>query len=126
MYNIGIKIKFKTSMIRSSLRDYSDAYILVKGIITVSNTGTTAAPKNRNRKVIFKNCAAFADFINKINNKEIDPARDIGVVIPIYNFIEYSDNYLKTSRDLWQYYREEPFVDNDGVVIVIVYRCYRC
>ena len=66
MYNIGIKIKFKTSMIRSSLRDYSDAYILVKGIITVSNSGTTPTPNNGNRKVIFKNCAPFTDCISNI------------------------------------------------------------
>ena len=56
IYSTGSQIKFKTSMIRSSLCDYRDAYILVKGTITVTNTGTAASPNNRNKKVIFKNC----------------------------------------------------------------------
>ena len=70
-------------MMRASLCDYSDAYILVKGNITVPNTGTAAALNNRNKKVIFKNCAPFSDCISEINNKEIDHARDIVVVIEV-------------------------------------------
>ena len=66
------QIKFNASMIRSSLCNYSDAYILVKRIITVQNTGKTAALNNRSKKVIFKNSAPFTDCISKINNKEKD------------------------------------------------------
>ena len=80
-------------MWRSSLCDYSDECTLVKGTITVPNTGTTAARNNRNKKVIFKNCAPFTDCISEISNKEIDHAKDIDAVMPMYNLIEYSDNY---------------------------------
>ena len=104
-------------MLRSSLCDYSDAYISVKETITVENTGTAAAPNNRNKKVIFKNCAPFTECISKINNKEIDRAKDVDVVISMYNLIEYSDKYLKTSGSLWQYYKDESFIDNNGNII---------
>ena len=72
--NTGSQIKFKISMIRSSLCDYSDS-------------DTAAAPNNRTKKVIFKNCAPFTDCISEINNKEIDHANDIDVVMPMYNRI---------------------------------------
>ena len=100
MYNIGSQIKFKTSIIRSSLCDYSDSYILVKGTITVPNRGTAEDPNNRNKKVIFKNCALFTDCRSEINNKEIDHAKYIDAVMPMQNFIEYGNNYLKTSGSL--------------------------
>ena len=104
-------------MLRSSLCDYSDAYISVKEIITVENTGTAVAPNNRNKKVIFKNCAPFTECISEINNKEIDRAKDVDVVISMYNLIEYSEKYLKTSGSLWQYYKDESFIDNNGNII---------
>ena len=72
VYNVDSQIKFKTTMLKSSLCDYSDAYILVKQTITVNNTGTLAAPNNRNKKVIFKKCAPFTDCISEINNTQID------------------------------------------------------
>ena len=62
-------IKFKTSMLRSSLCGYSDTYILVKGTITVPNTRTAAAPNNRNKKLIFKNCAPLTDCASEISNR---------------------------------------------------------
>ena len=69
-------IRFKTSLIRSNLRDYSDAYILVKGTITVPNTEAAgAAVNNTNRKVIFKNCTPFTDCITEIYNKQVDDAQ---------------------------------------------------
>ena len=83
MYSIGSQIKLKTSIIKSSLFYYSDACILVKETITVEITGTAAAPNNRNKKVIFKNCAQFTDCISEINNKEIDHAKDIDVIMKI-------------------------------------------
>ena len=107
VYNIGSQIKFKTSMLKSILWDHSDAYILVKGAITVPNTRTTAVNNNRNKKVIFKISAPFIDFISEIDNKEIGHTKDIDdVVMPMYNLIEYSHSYSKTSGSLWQYYRD--------------------
>ena len=91
-------IKFKTSMIRSRLCDYIDAYILPKGTITVENRGTAAAQNNRNKKVIFKNCGPFTDCKSEINNKEIDHAKDNEVVTPMHNLLEYSDKYPNKSR----------------------------
>ena len=76
-------------MIRSSLCDYSDTYTLVQGqLITVNNTGTAAAPTNRNKKVTFKNCTPFTDCISKINNTQVDNAKDIDIVMPMYNLTE--------------------------------------
>ena len=90
-------------MLRSSLCDYSDAYILVKGNITVNNTAADgAAANNTNKKVIFKNCAPFTNCISRINNTEIDNAQYIDIVIPMNNLIEYSDNYSKITGSLWQ------------------------
>ena len=75
-------IRFKTSVVRSNLSDFSDAYILVKGIITVPNTAAAGASvKTTNKKVIFKNCAPFTDCITEINNTQIDDAQKIDVVI---------------------------------------------
>ena len=79
-------------MLKSSLCDYSDAYILVKGIITVNETAAANADANTtNKKVIFKNCAPFTNCISEINNTQVDNAKDIDIVTPIYNLIEYSD-----------------------------------
>ena len=91
-YNAASQIKFKTTMLKSSLCDYSDAYILVKGTISVNNTAAEgAAANNTNKKVIFKNCDPFINCIREINNTQIDNAKDIDIVIPMYNLIEYSD-----------------------------------
>ena len=109
--------KFKTSMLRSSFCDYGDAYILVKGNITVNNIAADGAvANNTNKKVIFKNCALFTSCISKINNTQIDNAECIDIVMPMYNLIEYSDNYSKTSRRLWQYRNEIPAINNDGYI----------
>ena len=89
-------------MLKSSLCDYSDAYTLVKGIITVNNTDTAGADANNTNKiVVLKNCAPFTKCISKINNTQIDNAKDFDIVMPMYNLIEYSDNYSKTSESLW-------------------------
>ena len=72
-YNVHSQIKFKNTMLKSSLCDYSDAYILVKGTITVNNTADQGAGTNNfNKKVIFKNCALFINCISEINNTQID------------------------------------------------------
>ena len=100
-YNTGVKIKFKTTMLKSVLCDYSNAYILVKVKISVDNTAAASADANNtNKKVIFKNCALFTDCISEINNTQVDNAKYIDIVMPMYNFIEYSDNYSKTCGSL--------------------------
>ena len=108
-YNVNSQIMFKTTMLKSSLCDYSDEYILVKGTISVNNTAAAgAAANNTNKKLIFKNCAPFTNCISEINNTQIDNAKDIDIVMPIYNLIEYSDNYAKTAGSLWQYCKDIP------------------
>ena len=103
-YGVNKQNKFKTSMLRSSLCDYSDAYILVKGNISVNNTaGAGANANNTNKKVIFKNCAQFTDCISKINNTLVDNAKDIEIIMSMYYLVEYSDNYSKTSVSLSHY-----------------------
>ena len=83
-------------MLKSSLCDYSDAYILVKGYVTVNNTAAADANANNvNKKVIFKNCAPFTNSINEINNTQVDNATDIDIGVPMYNLIEYSDTGLE-------------------------------
>ena len=68
--------RFKTAMLKSSLCDYRDAYILVKGTITVNNTGAADADANNtNQKLIFKNCAPFTNCISEINNTQVDNAK---------------------------------------------------
>ena len=118
-YNVNSQIKFKTTMLKSSLCDYSDAYILVKGTISVSNTAAQgAAANNTNKKVIFKNCAPFTNCISEINNTQIDNAKDIDIVMPMYNLIEYSDNYAKTTGSLWQDCKDIPARnDNDQIIV---------
>ena len=120
-YSPNKQIKFKTSMLRSSLCDYRDAYILVKGNITVNNTAddaaAAAAADNTNKKVIFKNCAPFTNCISKINNTQIENAEYIATVMPMYNLIEYSENYSKTSGSLWQYCKEIPALNNNRNIV---------
>ena len=114
-YSHNKQIKIKTSMLRFSLCDYSDAFILGKWNITVNNTAADgSAANNTNKKVIFKNCATFTNCISKINNTQVDNAEYIDIVMPMCNLIEYSDNCSKTSGSLWQYCKEIPAVDNDG------------
>ena len=81
-------------MLRSSLCDYSNGYILGKETISVAQE-TAAAPNNANKKVIFKNCELFTSCISRISNKQIDDAHDIDVVMAMHNLIEYSNNYSK-------------------------------
>ena len=116
-YSTNSQIKFKTSMLKSSLCGSSDAYILVKRTIRVPNTAGAGLPANNNGiKVAFKNCAPFTDFISEINNTQIDNAKDIDVVMPMQNLIEYSNSYSKTSGRLWQCQTDEPFRNDDGVI----------
>ena len=109
-------IKFKNTMLRSNLCDYADSYIRVKGTITITGAGDDVAARQadeRDKEVTFKNCAPFTKCISRINNTDIDNAHDIDIVMPMYNLVEYSDYYSKTSGILWQYYKNDP---NDNIV----------
>ena len=103
-YNTNKQIRFKTSMLRSDLCDYSDAYIVVKADITVEGANNT---DKKNRSLAFKNNAPFISCISKINVVLIENAEDLDIVMPMYNLLEYSKNYSKTSGSLWDYYRDE-------------------
>ena len=117
-YNVNSQIKFKTTMLKSSLCDYNDAYILVKGTISVNNTAAQGnAANNANKKVMFKNCAPFTNSISEINNMQIDNAKDIDIVMPMYNLIEYSHNYAKTTGSLWQYCKDIPALNANNEII---------
>ena len=104
-------IKFKTTMLRYNLCDYADSYILVKGTVTITGGGDNAPARRadeRDKGVTFKNCAPFTKYISRIINTDIDNAQVIDIVMPMYNLVEYSDNYSKTSGSLWQYYKDVP------------------
>ena len=100
-------------MLRSDLCDFSDAYIVVKGVVAVSNpddakNNNNNNNNNNNKAVAFKNNAPFINSISKINGVQTDKAEDLDVVMPTYNLLEYSKNYRKTTGSLWNYYRDEP------------------
>ena len=107
--NVSNQIKFKTSLIRSHLCDHSNAYIHVKGTITVPNTGTAAAPNNRNKSVIF-------EIVFHLIYCIVDDAHDIDVVMSMYNLIEYSEAYLKTSGSYWLYNRDDPALNDINII----------
>ena len=106
-YKLSKQIRFKTSMLRSDLCDFSNAYIVVKGTITITNPDNNAHDK----KLAFKNNAPFVFCISKINNTLIDNAEELDVVMSMYNLLEYCKNYSKTSGRFWNYYRDEPNSD---------------
>ena len=103
-YNANKEIRIKTSMLRSDLFDYSDAYIVLKATIIV------VRPDNakRNKATAFENNAPFINCTSKMNGVKIDNAKDLYVVMPMYNLLEYCKNYSKTTGSLWNYYRDEP------------------
>ena len=100
-------VKFETKVIKSSLEDYSDAYILVAEDLTaIGGDGHT--------RIAFNNCSASTKYLNHINNEHVDNADNLDIIMPIYNLIEYSDNYSDTSGSLWQIKRDERRVKNTG------------
>ena len=129
-------------MLWSDLCDFSDAYIVVKGNITVSKKTFTAndfeAPNNTaaivtatndgnnnvfgEKKWVFKNNAPFINCISKINGTKIDNAEDLDVIMPMYNLLEYVKNYKKTTGSLWNYYRDEPSssTDHNNIIHLIL------
>ena len=110
-------IRFKTPMLRSNLCDYSDAYILVKGTVTVTAPGANNGANNirdkRNRPLILKNNAPFVSCITRINGELIEDDYYLDIVMSMYNLLEYSKNYRKTIGSLYNYYRDELSDDAD-------------
>ena len=102
-------VKFETKIIESNLCGYSDAYIFVTGDITAIGGDT-------NTKVAFKNCALFTKYVTHINDKHVDNADELGIVMPMYNLIEYCDNYSDASGSLWQFKRDEQNINNNNPV----------
>ena len=98
-YGVGNEINCNTEVLKSMLYDYKDAYIFVRGDITV-----TAAPETL---VVFKNCAWCTKCITKIDGTTLDDAEDLDLVMPMYNFIEYSSNYSETTGHLWLHSKDE-------------------
>ena len=116
VYTIDSQIKFKISMVSSSLYDYSDAYILASGTVSITGTGADDHAKRldeRNKGVIFKNCAPFTDCVSEINNAQIVNTKDLDVMMPMYYLTKYINYYLTTSGSLWQYYWDDL---NDNIV----------
>ena len=99
-YSHENEIKFSTNSLESSLCDYSDAYVLVTENIAVAGA-------NNNTKVAFKNCSPFRECRTEINETFVDNAEHINIAMPMYNLIEYSNNYSDTSGSLWQFKRNE-------------------
>ena len=108
-YKQGNTIKFETETIKSSLCDYSDAFVLVTGYITVAT--------DNNTDVAFKNCAWFSTCIRKIDDAFVDEAHHFYIAMSMYNLIEYSDNYSDTSGSLWQFKRDEVPANNADLTI---------
>ena len=104
-YKANKEIRIKTLMLRSVSCNFNDAYIVVKGDITLE--GNNNANK-RNKNFTFKNNAPFNNCISKIDDIKIDNTEDLDVVMPMYNLLEHSKNYRKTTGSLCIYYRDEP------------------
>ena len=103
-YDTNKEIRIKTPMLRTNLCDFSDAYIVVKGDITVTEPNNA----RRNKSVVFKNNAPFINCTSKINGVQIDNAVDLDIVMSMYSSLEYSKNYRKTAGSLWKFHRDEP------------------
>ena len=101
-------IKFETKVIKPNLCDYPDAYILVTGNITVTGS-------NADTKVVFKNCAPFTRSVTHKNDEHVETAENLDIIMPMYNLLEYSDNYADSSASLWQFRRDEQNITAAGI-----------
>ena len=137
-YNANKEIRIKTLMLKSDLCDYSYAYIVLKGDIIATkkvfiapdferlhNTNLNAINTNNannnafgEKKLVFKNNTQFINCISKINGIKSDNAEDLDVVMSMYNLLEYSKNYKKTTGSLWNYYKDEPSSGTDANNII--------
>ena len=98
-------IKYDTRVLKPNLCDYAEAYILVDG--TIRAEAADAATR-----LALQNCAPFTKCNLEINDEYVDTAENLDIVMPMYNLIEYSDNYQDSSATLYQYKRDEPPEDN--------------
>ena len=89
--------------------------MLESGTITI--TALAAGRGNNGIHVLFRNCAPFTDCMSEISNSQIDNAKNIDVVMPMYSLTEYSDNYSETSGSLWQYYKDETALNDNDLII---------
>ena len=108
-YKQGDTIKFETKTIKSGLCNYSVAFILATGNITVA--------ASNDKDVAFKNCAPFSSCGTKIYDIFVDEANHIYIAMSIYNLIEYSDNCSDTSGSLWHFKRDEAPANNADLII---------
>ena len=98
-------IKYETRVLKPNLCDYAEAYILIDGTIR-------AAAADANTRLALKNCALFTKYNLEINDEHVDTAENLDLTMPMYNLIEYSDNYQDSSATLYQYKRDEPPEDD--------------
>ena len=108
-YKQGDTIEFETESIKSSLCDYSDAFILVTGNITVTSSNDT--------NVAYKNCAPFSTCKTVINDVHVEEVNHIYIAMPMYSLIEYTDNYSDASGSLWQFKRDEVPANNADLTV---------
>ena len=116
-YSKDNPIRFLTQSIESSFCGYSDAYVLVTGNITVTrrnDANTEDIALNAATKLVFRNCAPFKDCRTEIKDTLVDYVNFINIAMPMYNLIEYSDNYSDTSGSLWDFKRDK--IDNNADV----------
>ena len=106
-YDAVNEITYNTEVLKSN-RDYNDAYILLRGNVTIIGHQVT--------QVAFKNCAPFTKCVTKITGTTIDDAEDLDLVMPMYNLIEYSSNYSETTGSLWFYSKGEATPFNIDIV----------
>ena len=98
-------IKYDTRVLKPNLCDYAEAYILVDGTIRATNAVNAT-------RLALKNCAPFTKCNLEINDEHVDTAENLDIVMPMYNLIEYSDNYQDSSATLYQYKRDKPPEDD--------------
>ena len=104
----GTTNKFETKVIKPNLCDYSDAYIFVTRNITATSA-------NANTDIAFKNCAPFTRCVTHINDEHTEAAESLDIIMHMYNFLEYSDNYADSSGTLRQFKRDEQDITAAGI-----------
>ena len=100
-------IKFEIKVVKPNLCDYSDAYNLVTGDITVTRG-------DEDNKAVFKNCAPFTRCVTHINDEHVETAENLHIIMSMYNLLEYSDSYADSSASLFQFKRDEQNMTNAG------------
>ena len=111
-YDVANEITYNTEVVTSSLSNYKDTYVLVRGNITIIEHKAT--------QIKFKNCVPFTKCITKIDGTAIDDAEDLDLVIPIYNLIEYSSNYSEATGSLWFYSKMKQLILMQILLIAII------